>query len=145
VVPDPEPSGSSVFIPSSPRKFSRTLLTLSADERQIDISVSVTPDREETYSLRQVRCSVTNASPTTSSNRLVPVLPPHHSPPPSNLPPAPLLELLDEVTIDSVPDGTVQPRKGRRRPGRRRGFSHMQDDIPVPKLDYDLSADFGER
>jgi hypothetical protein len=52
-------------------------------------------------------------------------------------------ELQDSVSIDSVSDGSVQLRKGRRRASHRRGFSHLHG-IPVPKLDYDLPADFGE-
>lgn len=94
--------------------------------------------------MRQDRCtsSVTNASPTFSSHRDVPIRPPHHSLPPlSKIPRPPFLGLLDPVTIDSVPDGTVQQRKARRYLGHRRRFSHKQG-IPVPKLDYDLPADF---
>lgn len=138
-------SSQSSFTPSSPPILNSTrTLTLSANERRIDISL--TPDRKEvTCSLRQDRCGVTNASPTSSSYRDVPIRPPHHSlPPPIKLTPPPFLGLLDPATIDSVPDGTVQLRKGHRRPSHRRGFSHMQG-ILVPKLDYNLPADFGER
>jgi hypothetical protein len=131
----------SCITPSPPPNlnFTRTLLTLSAYERRSDISLS--PDRKEvTYPLRKGRCSVTNASPTSSTHRDVPIRPPHHSlPPPSRLP-----RLLDPATIDSVPDGTVQLRKGRRRPDHRRAFSHTHDKR-IPKLEYDLPADFSER
>ncbi|KAI0264535.1 hypothetical protein BGY98DRAFT_611740 [Russula aff. rugulosa BPL654] len=121
---DPKPQISSIITPSSPpiQNFSH---------------------REVIYPLRQDRYSVTKTSPTSSSNRQdVPIRPPHHSLPPlRNLPPPPLLELQDSVSIDSVSDGSVQLRKGRRRASHRRGFSHLHG-IPVPKLDYDLPADF---
>ncbi len=149
VASGPKPSRPSIINPhSSPMipNFSRTLAR-SANECRIDISISLTSDRKGvTHSLRQDRCGVTNASPTSSSHQDVPIRPPHHStPPPGNLPPPRFLGLLDPVSIDAVSDGTVQLRKGRRRPSFGRGFSRVHNNIPVPKLDYDLPADFGER
>lgn len=145
--PGPEARGLKTPISSRPSinpspppilNFTRTSSTLSASEHRLEVDISLTPapDRKEvTHSLRKDRCSVANASPTSSSHRDVPVRPPHRSlPHPSKLP-----RLLEPATIDSPPDGSVQLRKGRRRPSLRRGFSL------VPKLEYDLPAGFGER
>jgi hypothetical protein len=140
----PISSRPSIITPSPPpilnftRNFTRTSSTLFASEHQVDISLTPTPDRKEvTHSLRKDRCSVANASPTSSSHRDVPIRPPHRSlPHPRKLPRL----LLEPATIDSPPDGSVQLRKGRRRrPSLRRSFS------PVPRLEYDLPTGFGER
>ncbi len=50
--------------------------------------------------------------------------------------------LLDPAIIDS--DSPCKPRKGHRRARHHRSSSRPHG-IPVPKLDYDLPAGFGER
>jgi hypothetical protein len=142
--PGPVYSRSS-YTPDAP-PISRPLSGFPASVRRVNVSLTL--DREEvTCSLRQDCVSVANA-PTSlaSSSWGVPIRPPHL------LPPLPIIGLTSSTPRNNHGDSVIDSlaptrlsggrlRKGRR-PNHHRGFPRPQD---IPRLDYGLPGDFGER